>query len=104
MLTNELKCIEIFMKYIYNNQSVRPQIIKDFPSTLDFERAKTNLFNYISINTLLKNYTDKPSFDLELFLKDGIIQNVYESVVPGPTNDFRYNNAKEFARDNNLKK
>ena len=96
MLTNELKCIEIFMKYIYNNQSVRPQIIKDFPSTLDFERAKTNLFNYISINTLLKNYTDKPSFDLELFLKDGIIQNVYESVVPGPTNDFRYNNAKEF--------
>lgn len=98
MLSNELKCAEILMKYICNNQRIRPQIIKDFNSSLDFERAKTNLFNLISINTLLSNYSEKKSFDIDQFLKDGIIPNVYDTVVPGPTTDSRYigNNIKFF--------
>lgn len=98
MLINELKCIEILLKYIYNNQSVKPQITKDFTSSKDFERAKINLFNLVSINTLLSNYNEKDSFDLDLFVRDGIIPNVYETDTPGPTTDFRYNNSKDFIK------
>ena len=98
MLINELKCIEILLKYIYNNQSVKPQITKDFTSSKDFERAKINLFNLVSINTLLSNYNEKDSFNLDLFVRDGIIPNVYETDTPGPTTDFRYNNSKDFIK------
>ena len=92
MLTNELKAIEVLMKHLVNNTSLRKEASSSFDRLQNFEATKMNLFNMISINTLLDSYNNKPGFSLEYFLFKGIIPGLYETPCMVPKIDVKYHN------------
>lgn len=81
MLENELKCLEILMHSITKDSNLATEVSEKFETPETFNQHKTNLFNQISINTLLTYFTENPTFSLEYFLNNGIIPNLY----PEPT-------------------
>lgn len=81
MLENELKCLEILMHSITKDSNLATEVSEKFENTETFNQHKTNLFNQISINTLLTYFNETPTFSLEYFLNNGIIPNQY----PEPT-------------------
>ncbi len=92
MLTNELKAIEVLMKHLVNGTDLRKEAFSSFTDLRNFETAKVNLFNMISINTLLDTYENNPSFSLEFFLFKGIIPGLYESPCVTPSIDKKFQN------------
>ena len=92
MLTNELKAIEVLMKHLVNGTDLRKEAFSSFTDLRNFETAKVNLFNMISINTLLDTYENNPSFSLEFFLFNGIIPGLYENPCVTPSIDKKFQN------------
>lgn len=92
MLTNELKAIEVLMKSLVNNTSLRKEASSSFINLQNFENAKLNLFNIISINELMEYYDENPSFSLEFFLFQGIIPGLYEKPSAVPVVDAKFYN------------
>lgn len=98
MLVNELKCIEVLMRYLINNDiNLETEILSKFEDEESFDKYKANLFNLISINSLVTNFNDNPSFSLQAFLETGIIPKLYpdRTVVPS-TASTEYGNYKSF--------
>lgn len=85
MVINELKCIEALMHYlICHDVSLETEILSAFDSEEIFENTKKNLFNYLTINTLIASFTENPSFSLEEFLNSGTIPNMYPDKTAVP--------------------
>lgn len=97
MLINELKCIEVLMRYLVNGENLETEISSKFDRVKDFENHKNNLFNLISINNLVSNFSKNPSFSLETFLNTGIIPKMYNEPTAIPSTDpVYYTNCQEF--------
>lgn len=90
MPIKELKCIEILMRFLVNKSDLKQEIYSEFHDLSIFENVKNNLFNYISINDLLKNFSLNQSFSLEEFLKNGTIPGMYPEKTYTPNEDIRY--------------
>lgn len=84
MLIEEIKCLEVLIRYMTKNSTLIAEINSEFQDETEFEKHKPNLFNIISINNLLTYYNSNPSFSLESFLVSGIIPNQYpdKTIVP----------------------
>lgn len=78
MLIDELKCIEVLLRNIVRNSNLKAEILSEFQEEDSFEEHKRNLFNVISINNLLANFSENVPFSLESFLRTGIIPNMYD--------------------------
>ena len=78
MIMNELKCIEILIRHLLTKSNLETEILTEFKDEESFKGIKSNLFNLISIDSLLNNYPQTFFFSLESFLKTGIIPNMYE--------------------------
>lgn len=89
MSTTELKAIEILLNSLTSKNSTMSVPASDIDS---FTNSKLNLFNIITINTLIKYYEDTPLFSKEQFLKNGTIPNVYQNTVESPALDLSYEN------------
>lgn len=97
MFMNELKCIEILCNNAYYGHDLEHAINKEFASLSDFKKSVQHLFDYQSIQILLRRYTKKPSFNLEYFLNTGIIPNRYKDKIATPNLDpYFQNNPKAF--------
>ena len=97
MYRAELKSIELLMRQALTNSNLRSEVLNSFSEPKTFENARFNLFNYISINDFLTNYTDNPPFSLESYLFTGIIPGLFEDKIATPDVDPKYfNNYQEF--------
>lgn len=102
MPIEELKCIELLMRFLRNNNDLE---YTDFST---FKRSKFNLFNYININNLLKNFSFDQSFSLEEFLYTGQIPGIYSEKTKTPklepNTDYKkfYKYLLEALRENNF--
>lgn len=97
MLINELKCIEVLMRYLINGESLETEISSKFDKMKDFENHKNNLFNLISINNLIKHFAGNQAFSLDTFLNTGIIPGMYTEPTAIPSTDPEYyTNYQEF--------
>lgn len=93
----ELKCIEILLRFLNNDTMLKDEIYSEFEELETFTQIKNNLFNTISINQLLENYSEIQSFSLEYFFKTGIIPGMYNEETTVPLYENRYkNNSKKF--------
>lgn len=92
MYLNQLKCIEVLLNYILYGQDLRHQINNEYHDTETFDKAKNDLFNYVTIDTLIKSYYERPSFSLETFFTKGTIPGKYDEEIKGPVIDLRYIN------------
>ena len=82
MSTNELKAIEILLTSL---TSKRPEQVNIKLQEEDsFNNSKLQLFNRITINTLLKYYEDTILFPKEKFLSTGVIPGTYDTKVEVP--------------------
>lgn len=98
MVINELKCIEALMHYlIVHDVSLETEILSFFDNEDIFDVTKKSLFNLVTINTLISNFTSNPSFSLEEFLNSGVIPNMYpeKTAVPS-TGSSEYNGYRDF--------
>lgn len=91
MLIDELKCIEVLLRNIVRNSNLKAEILSEFQEEDSFEEHKRNLFNVISINNLLANFSENVPFSLESFLRTGIIPNMYDekTMIPEIESDFK---------------
>ncbi len=87
MLIEELKCLEILLRHLITKNSLETEILTEFSDEDTFKEYKNNLFNLISIDSLLANYPQTFSFSLESFLKTGIIPNMFEEKTTTPIID-----------------
>lgn len=92
MPIKELKCIEILIRFLARKSNLKDEISAEFEDVSIFENTKTNLFNLISINDLIENFSLNQSFSLELFLEQGIIPGIYDEKTYVPDEDPRYTN------------
>ena len=90
MLPDELKCLEVLIRYITDTKSMDKQARSEFDSISAFEYAKTNLFALVTISILIENYHKHPSFSLESFLENGAIEGRFNTPIVGPTIDVEY--------------
>lgn len=90
MCLNQLKTIDILINYLLYKQDLKPQINSSFTDSSEFTKAKNELFNYLTIDTLLKCYQPNPNFSLEKFFSKGIIPQKYPEETKGPTIDLRF--------------
>ncbi len=98
MLVNELKCIEVLMRYLINHDSnLDNEILSTFDNEDDFEKHRINLFNLISINNLINSFNEQSPFPYDEFFKTGIVPNIYPEKTATPsTGNIEYKNYKEF--------
>lgn len=109
MLMDELKCIEVLLRNIVRNSNLKAEIMSEFSEEETFEEHKKNLFNLISIDNLIANFSENVPFSLESFLKTGIIPNMYEerTATPFIESDFKgdyrdfYNSLLTALKENN---
>lgn len=92
MFMNELKCIEILCNNVHYGHDLKHTINKEYASFSDFKKALLNLFNLQSIQILLQTYTTSSSFNIEHFLKTGIIPHRYEDKIATPHLDPYFQN------------
>ncbi len=96
MPSNELKCLEIILRHIITGSDLENEIKAESMSQETFNYTKGNLFNYLTIDSLLSNFNDHPNFSLQEFLYNGTITGK-QIHVQTPSYDPRYNdNYKEF--------
>lgn len=82
MSTNELKAIEILLTSL---TSKRPEQVNIKLQEEDsFNNSKLQLFNRITINTLLKYYEDTILFPKEKFLSTGVVPGTYDTKIESP--------------------
>ena len=62
MLIEELKCLEILLRHLITKNSLEAEILTEFSDEDTFKEYKNNLFNLISIDSLLANYPQTFSF------------------------------------------
>lgn len=91
MPIQELKCIEILIRFLARKSSLKDEISSEFKDASVFNSSKVNLFNLISINDLIDNFDFNQPFSLDLFLVNGRIPGMYEEKTHTPTDDTRYN-------------
>ncbi len=97
MLDKELSCIEVLLNHLINDVDLDSAIFSEFSSTKTFATKKTSIFNILTINNILKNYTENPPFPLDQFLFYGSIPGEYESTNSIPMADPTYlSDPKEF--------
>lgn len=84
MLIDELKSIEVLLRTIISKSNLNAEILSEFEDEESFDKHKKNLFNIISIDSLLNNYPQAFPFSLESFLKTGIIPNMYDEKTNTP--------------------
>lgn len=89
MPINELKCLEILMRYLTRNSKLTQEIYSEFDSTATFENTKTNLLNLVLIYDLIENFSINQPFSLEYFLKTGVIIGMYDEPTITPEEDFK---------------
>lgn len=90
MPIKELKCIEILIRFLVRKSSLKHEISSEFNDISVFEDTKTNLFNMISINSLIEEFDINQPFSLELFLNTGSIPGMYDEKTFTPSEDLRY--------------
>lgn len=89
MVINELKCIEALLtSLIYNSNE--DKFNKSVDNSSNFRSTCNNLFNILSINTLVRNYRGLPSFSLKKVFEIGSFSNRLEDNVVPPEIDLRY--------------
>ena len=89
MPINELKCIEVLMRYLAQNSKLTQEIHSEFDETATYEHTKTNLFNLLTIFDLIENFDINQPFSLEYFLKTGVIIGMFEEPTITPDEDFK---------------
>lgn len=89
MPINELKCIELLMRYLAQNSKLTQEIYSEFDETATYEHTKSNLFNLLVINDLIENFDINQSFSLEYFLKTGMIVGMFDEPTITPDEDFK---------------
>ena len=89
MPINELKCIEVLMRYLAHNSKLTQEIHSEFDETATYEHTKTNLFNLLTIFDLIENFDINQPFSLEYFLKTGVIIGMFEEPTITPDEDFK---------------
>ena len=89
-MNQEMSCIEVLLNHLINGTELNSTIFSEFTSTKTFNSKRTNLFNLISIDNLIKNYTEIPPFSLEEFLFEGTIQGEYSKPTITPIADPKY--------------
>ena len=84
MFIQELSCLEVLLNHLVNDTDLNREIFTDFSSTLTFANKRSNLFNIVSINNLIANYHEPAPFDLDEFVRTGIIKGVYDkpTIIP----------------------
>lgn len=101
----ELKCIELLFRDLVSPESNLEKEIEDEfnEQKIEFKRAKTNLFNLISINNFLANKDTKATFKKEQFLKSGIIPGHNDKEIPIPViekpQDINYNDFYKYLEE-----
>ena len=91
MPIEELKCIEILIRFLTRKSNLKDEISSELNDKTSFDKAKVNLFNIISIYNLIDNFDLNQPFSLDLFLLNGSIPGMYEEKTHTPTDDNRYN-------------
>ncbi len=84
MFIKELACLEVFLNHLINGTDLNREIFTDFSSTKTFNAKKNNLFNIISINSLVSNYREPAPFQLEKFVNNGMIGGIYATPTTVP--------------------
>ncbi len=87
MFLQELSCIEVLLNHLTSNSELTREIFTSFSSTKTFDNKKANLFNIISINNLVENYTPKAPFSIERFVQNGCIKGMYDKPTSTPETD-----------------
>ncbi len=84
-MPNELKVLSTYLESLLTDRASNDTSISD----KQFNRAKINLINFATIETLINLYNSNPSFSLDDYLFDG--QNSYfTEPIPTPSVDKRY--------------
>lgn len=98
MSTNEIKVIETILTSLTTKKPEQIDYIQQNED--DFNNSKLYLFNRITINTLLKYYTDTLLFPKEIFLKKGIIPGTFNTPIETPSLEQEYkNNPEQFYKN-----
>ena len=72
MYIQELKAIELCLRYMSEKKNLNDAIHQEFEDTEDFNKAKMNMYNFTSIITILSNQNiSSYNFDASKFLTDG---------------------------------
>lgn len=72
MYIQELKAIELCLRYMSEKKNLNNAIHQEFEDTEDFNKAKMNMYNFTSIITILSNQNiSSYNFDASKFLTDG---------------------------------
>ncbi|MBQ4030291.1 MAG: hypothetical protein II625_00935 [Bacilli bacterium] len=87
MFIQELSCLEVLLNHLINDTDLNREIFTDFSSTKTFNNKRSNLFNIVSINNLIANYHEPAPFDLDTFVRTGVIKGVYEKPTVAPIID-----------------
>lgn len=90
MPIEELKCIEILIRFLARNSNLKAEISSEFNEAETFNNSKVKLFNLISIYDLIENFDLNQPFSLEQFLIDGKIPGMYKEATHTPDEDPRY--------------
>jgi len=97
MFLQELSCIEVLLNHLTSNSELSREIFTSFSSTKTFDNKRGNLFNIISINNLVENYTPNAPFSLERFVQNGVIKGMYDKPTQTPLTDGKnLHNARRF--------
>ena len=87
MFIQELSCLEVLLNHLVNDTDLNREIFTDFSSTKTFNNKRSNLFNIVSINNLIANYHEPAPFDLDTFVRTGVIKGVYDKPTITPIID-----------------
>ena len=89
MPSNELKCLEVLLRHVITASSLEDEIKSEKLSESSFTYIKGNLFNYLTIESLLRNIHNSPNFSLEDYLNNGTVTSKNIKVLT-PTYDHRF--------------
>lgn len=98
MYRDELKVLEILLNYAIDKKGLEESIAKEFESQDEFDYAKINLFNLISIYNLSSHAKVPYNISLDKFVKDGTCPQ-FKKPIPG----LEYTSKKEITSPNLLK-
>ncbi len=89
MPSNELKCLEVLLHHMITGSNLEDELKSENLSESTFTYIKGNLFNYLTIESLLRNLHNSPNFSLEDFLNNGTVTSKNIKVLT-PSYDHRF--------------
>lgn len=98
MYRDELKVIEILLDYAIDKKNLEVLIAHEFNNQIDYEYAKINIFNLVSIYSISSHAKVPYNISLDKFVEDGICPQ-FKKPIPG----LEYTSKKEISSPNLLK-